>query len=95
MMRIVYSREHGYMEFEGHAEYAPKGQDIVCASVSALHDTLRMHPLVKAEISADGGTSLWVDEEVWSVMIPIFDTFAQGLMAISGMYPDHVDFETI
>ena len=40
MIQITYN-EMGDMMFlraEGHAEFAPKGQDIVCAAVSALID---------------------------------------------------------
>ena len=56
MIQITYN-EMGDMMFlraEGHAEFAPKGQDIVCAAVSALMQTLAY--------SLDSGTVTCADD---------------------------------
>lgn len=37
---IVITRAENSITISGHANYAPKGQDIVCAAVSALSYTL-------------------------------------------------------
>lgn len=37
---IIVSHNDGEIKIEGHAEYAPEGQDIVCAGVSALTQSL-------------------------------------------------------
>ena len=37
---IVVSHNDGEIKIEGHAEYAPEGQDIVCAGVSELTQSL-------------------------------------------------------
>ena len=43
MINVVYDREIPMLSVSGHAGYAPEGQDIVCAAVSALVQTLAMH----------------------------------------------------
>ena len=56
MIQITYN-EMGDMMFlraEGHADFAPKGQDIVCAAVSALMQTLAY--------SLDSGTVTCADD---------------------------------
>ena len=56
MIQITYN-EMGDMMFlraEGHAEFAPKGQDIVCAAVSTLMQTLAY--------SLDSGTVTCADD---------------------------------
>ena len=56
MIQITYN-EMGDMMFlraGGHAEFAPKGQDIVCAAVSALMQTLAY--------SLDSGTVTCADD---------------------------------
>ena len=40
MIEAVYNKEALTLTLRGHAGYAPKGQDIVCAGVSALVYTL-------------------------------------------------------
>lgn len=36
MIKVVINAKKGYISVEGHADYAPIGQDIVCAGVSAI-----------------------------------------------------------
>ena len=40
MIEAVYDRDDLTLTLTGHAEYAPRGQDIVCAGVSTLVYTL-------------------------------------------------------
>ena len=42
MINIIYNEagQDMVLRAEGHAEYAPKGQDIVCAAVSTLMQSL-------------------------------------------------------
>lgn len=40
MINITYHRKYNRVTIDGHADYAPKGEDIVCAGVSALAMTL-------------------------------------------------------
>lgn len=43
MITVTYYREHCRVRIDGHAGYAPEGQDIVCAAVSALAYTLAVN----------------------------------------------------
>lgn len=78
----------------GHAGYAPPGQDIVCAAVSALVETLR---LAVDEIPID---TIEVDE--WPISTEIrwgiigepeallIRAFLIGVTAVADAYPRHV-----
>ena len=89
---------------EGHAGYAPKGRDIVCAGVSALCAALvrrleemsltGMAHLTRFE-AADGELNLEVCTEDGDKMSELllratFDTVMAGLNALEEAYPDYV-----
>ena len=40
MIKVTYYREHNRLTMEGHAGYAPYGEDIVCAAATILARTL-------------------------------------------------------
>lgn len=54
MIRIDYNRQDARFEMRGHAGTAPEGQDLICAAVSALGQTL-LRNLEKAEAEAQIG----------------------------------------
>lgn len=97
MVEIVYqelSKEQKLrLTAHGHAGYAPKGQDIVCAAVSCLMQTLAY--------SVDGGTATR-DPDGDNVLrvqaAQSFDTQAKfelvtdGLMLLAQQYPENVRF---
>jgi uncharacterized protein YsxB (DUF464 family) len=41
MIKVSADMYNGYITIAGHAGQGPKGQDIVCAAVSAIADTLQ------------------------------------------------------
>lgn len=95
MITIIYD-EKGHdmiLQASGHAGYAPKGQDIVCAAVSCLMQTLAY--------SVDGGTATR-DPDGDNVLrvqaAQSFDTQAKfelvtdGLMLLAQQYPENVQF---
>lgn len=43
MISILFDDENLEVKADGHAEYAPKGYDIVCASVSGLIENYRLY----------------------------------------------------
>ena len=43
MIRGIYDEDNLIIILSGHADYAPKGKDIVCAGVSALAFTYAKH----------------------------------------------------
>ena len=93
MITIIYD-EKGHdmiLQASGHAEYAPKGQDIVCAAVSALMQTLAY--------SVDGGTVtqsqddcniLTVQAEQSFDNMAKFELVTDGLMLLAQQYPENV-----
>lgn len=95
MITIIYDeKEHDMiLQASGHAGFAPKGQDIVCAAVSCLMQTLAY--------SVDGGTATR-DPDGDNVLrvqaAQSFDTQAKfelvtdGLMLLAQQYPENVQF---
>ena len=95
--------EKGYsMSASGHAGYAPKGQDIVCAAVSVLLQTLAN----KVEDAARQGqleSSCVQHGETFvvqaqprggmnGIMVAAWYDFVEsGLSELAGQYPDHVE----
>lgn len=79
---------------KGHSGYAPIGQDIVCAAVSVLVQTLiqSVEELTadKIEYSMQPGT---VDIKFWCLSDPskvLIDAFFIGIKGIEESYPDNV-----
>lgn len=106
MIKIIYEAdpEGGKltMRAEGHAGYAPAGQDIVCAAVSCLMQTLAN----KVEAAARSGrllTSCVQHGETFVVqalpksgpnalmVASWFDFVEEGLRALAEAYPDNVE----
>lgn len=95
MITIIYD-EKGHdmiLQASGHAGFAPKGQDIVCAAVSALMQTLAY--------SVDGGTVtqsqddcniLTVQAEQSFDNMAKFELVTDGLMLLAQQYPENVRF---
>ncbi len=88
-----------FIQIQGHAGYAPAGQDIVCAAVSTLYETLkRVLPkgAIKAikenekvsviEITPDP-VMRWREEEEARDYLNFFLT---GIEVIEQAYPKHV-----
>lgn len=95
MINIIYDEagQDLILQASGHAEYAPKGQDIVCAAVSALMQTLAY--------SVDGGTvtrsqddcnTLTVQEEQSFDNMAKFELVTDGLMLLAKQYQENVRF---
>lgn len=95
MITIIYDeKEHDMiLQASGHAGYAPKGQDIVCAAVSCLMQTLAY--------SVDGGTVtrdpggdnvLRVQAAQSSDALAKFELVTDGLMLLAKQYPENVRF---
>lgn len=84
----------------GHAKYSPKGQDIVCAGVSAI-----VYALIGwLENNAEDTTFASIDENNGEVALSVegdervataFSMAAIGIEAISVTYPAHVNIEIV
>lgn len=95
MITIIYDEKEKDMilQASGHAGYAEKGSDIVCAAVSALMQTLAY--------SVDGGTvtrsqddcnTLTVQAEQSFDNMAKFELVTDGLMLLAKQYPENVRF---
>lgn len=82
----------------GHADYAPHGEDIVCAAVSVLTQTALLgllryaaHP-VRYKIKS-GLLSLQLEKDPTDITDTILETMALGLEEIARNYPDRVQIK--
>ena len=88
------------LEVSGHAGYAKKGEDIVCASVSALY-----WALVKSleEEQKNGRGMMTVEgrkvsfnprtEDDWAVITTIYVTVFRGLSLIAERYSEYAEVD--
>lgn len=91
MIQVIYNEVEDAMilRAEGHAGFAPKGQDIVCAAVSVLMQTL----------ACSVGTCMCNDGKVFSVVckksndnIAKFELVTDGLVLLQREYPENVRY---
>ena len=91
MIQVTYNEVNDAMilRAEGHAGFAPKGQDIVCAAVSVLMQTL----------ACSVGTSMGNDGKGFSVVckksndnIAKFELVTDGLVLLQREYPENVRY---
>lgn len=91
MIRAVFT--HRRVTVEGHAGYAPAGQDIVCAAASALLyallGVLEEKGAVKEAIIRPGYATIAAGEGGEAALELVRCGFAQ----LSGRYPDYVRVE--
>lgn len=94
MIQITYN-EMGDMMFlraEGHAEFAPKGQDIVCAAVSALMQTLAYSLDSGTVTCADDSNLMVVQAKQGTDSLAKFELVTDGLILLADAYPEHVRY---
>lgn len=102
MIKIIYvaDPEGGKltMRAEGHAGYAPAGQDIVCAAVSCLMQTLAYSAAENEHTSnciyqGEEGPVLNVEAGDSVLMRDKFELVADGLDLLAEQYPENVNFK--
>lgn len=94
---IVISMTDNIVKIRGHAGYAPRGQDIVCAGLTALTQTLveSLETLTGNEIKYDmspGRVDIEIkdpDEDAQLLM----DSFFVGAEMIADEFPEYVRVE--
>lgn len=92
---ITITREKYRFTIEGHAGYAPKGQDIVCAAVSALYETLlesfeQLAPNDWYKEIVDDTVEYRFDEDLSMVGMTLIESFFIGVGMIAEAYPECV-----
>lgn len=102
MIKIIYEAdpEGGKltMRAEGHAGYAPAGQDIVCAAVSCLMQTLAYSAAEDEHTSSciyqgKDGPVVNVEAGDSVLMRDKFELVADGLTLLAEQYPENVNFK--
>lgn len=95
MIRIYKNKDE--IKVEGHAEYAPKGQDIVCAAVSALCLTLvqGIDELTtdKLEIKTRPGYMVLETKHLSEISKTLVDAFFIGVSEIERKHPEYVSVQ--
>lgn len=85
------------IKVRGHANYAPHGQDIVCAGVTALTQTLveSLETLTGNEIKYDmspGRVDIEIEDPDEDAQL-LMDSFLVGIEMIADEFPEHVRVE--
>lgn len=96
---IVVNRHSNGITMSGHANYAPPGQDIVCAGVSTLVQTLiqSIEELTqdKIQYSMQPGTVDIKFRDLSEQAQLLVNSFFVGLELIAGEYPDNVTVQAL
>lgn len=101
MLRVRYrtdGRAHSLV-MVGHANYADKGNDIVCAGASAILYALlgwmenNGDDLEDISTNVEPGES-WVNCEGGEKTATAFEMACIGLEQLANSYPDHVEFDS-
>lgn len=102
MTKVLYEPKKFHIRIEGHAGGAPKGEDLVCAGISALGFALLLaagEEDYNAEIVTDSDSGIMdvkcrpsglYGRDHCGVMM---ETIAGGLELIAGQYPEYITFE--
>lgn len=108
MIKVRVKRDKGgnplSVEIKGHALFAPRGRDIVCAAVSALAQTTiyALEDLVGIKPSvhmAEGylliaAPPLMMEREQKEKYCLLMETMLLGLKETAKAYPEHLSFKT-
>jgi len=91
---ITVTRSDSEITIQGHAGYAPPGQDIVCAAISALTQTfiLSVEELTTDKIKYDirPGMAYITYEDLSERGQVLLDSLFIGIHAIADDYSDHI-----
>ena len=88
----------------GHAEYAEKGQDIVCAGVSTLTNTLANIVQEWADADLTHMYMIWPDREPHHIYVEtegdktmnaVLDAFVIQYCQFAGLYPQNVKVQML
>lgn len=91
---IVITEHKGHITIEGHAEYAPRGSDIVCAGVSAVTEgfILSLEKLTanRPIYEIENGYAMIKTGEAMGYVKLLCDSFFISCENIAQQFPDHV-----
>lgn len=86
-------REDGF-RIEGHANYAPRGYDIVCAGVSSLVGTvcdMSSETMQEFEVDVEKGLISITYLDIQPTDIQLLEFLKVGLIRIQNQHPAHLE----
>ena len=94
MIRVQYNDQNTVMIISGHAGYAEKGSDIVCAAVTALAGTLErcIQERREGNCAWDSGETAFHAEGTENLR-PCFETVVTGLKMLAEEFPEYISFK--
>jgi uncharacterized protein YsxB (DUF464 family) len=104
MIQITHRPQYHQITIEGHAQSAPKGEDLVCAGVSTIFHTLTANAMGWKELGylrdlrlqeIDGYAQIsWIPNSRWkNILDAIADGVCKGFEILARDYPEYVRFE--
>lgn len=104
MINVKYHRFYNKLTVEGHADSAPKGEDLVCSAASILAHTLcaNVENMVKAGIAVDSHTDIrdgYAKIRCRAVrghentVASIFQSVCVGFEILADKFPDYISFK--
>ena len=91
---ITVTIKEGEITIDGHAGYAPIGQDIVCAAISALTETflasVRIYTTDKINSVISAGNAVIRYKDLSADSRLLMKSFLLGVTEIAIAYPDNV-----
>lgn len=107
MVEIKFDANKYKLEAKGHAGSAPKGEDLVCAAVSALLGAMAqtgsdlwegnscMKPAKIIIKNGLGKVQLYPKEEYKETVSLMFYPICEGMQLIAEKYPEYATFEWV
>lgn len=102
MIYVKYNREKLILKMKGHADFANKGEDIICASASILAYTLAQNVRYMESAGVAKDVHIILEEgnaviactpvEESETLLCIYDTITTGFALLQCNYPDYVNF---
>jgi len=96
VIKIRFNAADLQLELEGHAGYALKGTDVICAGVSVLAETLALNleRLSGAQIQRRAGfLRIKLRESAPEVAVILLGGTLAGLRALAEQYPENIAWE--
>lgn len=93
MITVTYDPRHRRLELRGHAGSAPKGEDLVCAAVSALCCTLAENLRrrdSRALVILQPGYARFQCRSQDLALICVMDAFYLGFRELARSYPEYI-----
>ena len=93
-IKIKQTEKDCIIEIQGHANYAQKGQDIVCSAISTLYQTLRLS--IGRISNADSFEENRIDDVICCIedcddtADTLITNFLIGCKAVSEAYPENI-----